>query len=415
MSVINQMLKDLDERQEQASTSAPEGYVPVQKKTNHLSVILLTVVVTLAIVASIYFFFENQRLKQDSLSEMPSLHAKQQNTQSIAKATDNTANQISSAGIETVNEKGTIGKLAEQRLEQEPAQHQQSVVPNAPVNHESQMISQISDDGQGKELASIKKPAGDKSSVKPAKLAVQQPQFESSSVTIKQEPTVDNTEQIKPIAEQAVKSSAPQEIIKEKPILSISRKQLTPKQLVVKKMQQAEQAILEKDIEGAEKLLEDILFLQPEHKPARKQLAALWFGRKATQPALNLLAQGISLDKNDGEFRMMQAKILLELNQYQAAFNALSPLQQANNVEYQFLLATVAQQVNNEKVALESYQRLIALQPYQGRWHLGLAIAQDKQENYKAASASYHQATQLGGLSESALNFARQRLQELGE
>jgi len=400
MSVINQMLKDLDERQEQTSTSAPEGYVPVQKKTNHLSIILLTVVVTLAIVASIYFFFENLRLKQTSLSEMPSVQAKQQNTQLSVKATNNSATQISSAGIKTVKEKESIGKLAEQKLVHEPVQHQQSKISRAPVNHESQMISQANEDDQ---------------KLEPAKLAVQQPQAESSSVTIEQEPTVDNAEQIKPIAEQTLKSLAPQEIIKEKPVLSISRKQLTPEQLVVKKMQQAEQAILEKDIEGAEKLLEDILFLQPEHKPARKQLAALWFGRKAMQPALNLLAQGISLDKNDSEFRMMQAKILLDLNQYQAAFNALSPLQQANNVEYQFLLATVAQQLDNEKVVLESYQRLIALQPYQGRWYLGLAIAQDKQENYKAASASYRQATQLGGLSESALSFAKQRLQELGE
>ena len=393
MSVINQMLKDLDERQEQTSTSAPEGYVPVQKKTNHLSVILLTIVVTLAIVASIYFFFENQRLKQASLIKTPSAQAKQQNTQPTAKATNNTVTHINSTGSETVKEKGTPAELAEQRLVQEPAQHQQTVVPNAPANYESQMTSQTNEDEQ---------------KLEPAKLALQQPQVESSSVTIEQEHTIDN-------AEQMPKSLAPQEIIKEKPVLSISRKQLTPEQLVVKKMQQAEQAILEKDIEGAEKLLEDILFLQPEHKPARKQLAALWFGRKAMQPALNLLAQGISLDKNNSEFRMMQAKILLELNQYQAAFNALSPLQQVNNVEYQFLLATVAQQVNNEKVALESYQRLIALQPYQGRWYLGLAIAQDKQENYKAASASYRQATQLGGLSESALSFAKQRLQELGE
>jgi MSHA biogenesis protein MshN len=200
--------------------------------------------------------------------------------------------------------------------------------------------------------------------------------------------------------------------------LKISRKQLSPSELTQQKISQAEQALVNKDIEKAERLFEDVLLILPEHKSARKQLAALWFGRKSFTPALNLLSQGIALSPKDTEFRLMQARIYLQLNRPQKAFNVLNRLSQVNdftNVEYQSLRASVAQQLNEFTAAAEAYQTLASIEPSTARWWLGLAVAHDSNSEFKQASVAYKEALTKMGLSDSAESFVRQRITELGE
>ena len=93
------------------------------------------------------------------------------------------------------------------------------------------------------------------------------------------------------------------------PSLTISRRKMSPQELAKQKFTQAEQAVLSDNINQAEQLLEEILLLEPNHKAARKQLAALWFGRQSYQAALNLLSQGIALSPQDSEYHLMQARI----------------------------------------------------------------------------------------------------------
>jgi len=207
-------------------------------------------------------------------------------------------------------------------------------------------------------------------------------------------------------------------IVASRSTLKISRKQLSPSELTQQKIKQAEQALVNKDINKAERLFEDALLILPEHKSARKQLAALWFGRKSFTPALNLLSQGIALSPKDTEFRLMQARIYLQLNRTQKAFNVLNRLSQVNdfsNVEYQSLRASVAQQLNEFTAAAEAYQTLASIEPSTARWWLGLAIAHDSNSEFKQASVAYKEALTKMGLSDSAESFVRQRITELGE
>ncbi len=200
--------------------------------------------------------------------------------------------------------------------------------------------------------------------------------------------------------------------------LKISRKQLSPGELAQQKIKRAEQALANNNIAKAESLFEDVLLIMPEHKSARKQLAALWFGRKAYTPALNLLSQGLAISPTDTEFRMMQARIYLQQNRTVKAFNVLNNLSQVNDVsdvEYQSIRASIAQQLNEFTAAAQAYKVLTDIEPSTGRWWLGLAVAHDSNSEFKQASFAYKEALTKMGLSDSAESFVRQRMTELGE
>ncbi|MCO4799926.1 MAG: tetratricopeptide repeat protein, partial [Colwelliaceae bacterium] len=142
---------------------------------------------------------------------------------------------------------------------------------------------------------------------------------------------------------------------------------------------------------------------------------ALWFGRQSYQSAINVLSQGIKLDPNDSEFRLMKARIYLNQGKTVEAVNTLKVLSLVKDVEYQALLASNAQQISQHETAKIAYKLLSTLEPNAGRWWLGLAVAYDSNSEFEHAKDSYAQALEKIDLSENARQFVRQRLQELGE
>jgi len=197
--------------------------------------------------------------------------------------------------------------------------------------------------------------------------------------------------------------------------MSVSRRQLTSEELVAQKLASAEKAVNTNDISKAEQLFEDVLIVDPKQKQARKKLAALWFGRKSYQQAINLLSQGISLDRSDAELRLLKARIHLQQGQYKAAYSTLKALSKNKQQEYQVMLANVSQKIEQYKSAIQAYKTLIDMQAHSGRWHLGLAIVYDKNSQFSLAVTEYALALTKPDLSIASAEFAKQRMQALGE
>lgn len=222
----------------------------------------------------------------------------------------------------------------------------------------------------------------------------------------------------KPIKAKPVKAKSIDPILVIAPTeskMSVSRRQLTSEELVAQKLVRAEKAIKTNDIIKAEQLFEEVLIVEPSHKQTRKKLAALWFGRKSYQQATNLLSQGISIDINDAELRLLKARIHLQQGQHKAAYNTLKPLSLLKQQEYQLMLANVSQQIEQYKSAIQAYKILIDMQAYTGRWHLGLAIVYDKNSQFSLAVTEYALALTKSDLSVASAEFAQQRMQVLGE
>ncbi|ALO36070.1 MSHA biogenesis protein MshN [Colwellia sp. MT41] len=197
--------------------------------------------------------------------------------------------------------------------------------------------------------------------------------------------------------------------------MSVSRRQLSADELAQQKFALAEKALAEKHIAKAENLLEDVLIIKPSDSQARKKLAALWFGRQAYQEAINLLSQGIALNGKDSSLREIQARIYLKQGQAIAALNTLKPLADLKDEQYQIMLANTAQHAQQHEAGIAAYKMLITMYPNKGRWQLGLAVLYDKNSQFSLASKAYKAALKNHDLSISSENFVKQRIQVIAQ
>jgi len=365
------MLKDLEQR-------APEqGQVPTPtvsvQKSSVLKVVLITVVVLLSLNALGFYIWNLQERVAKSES-------KQQKT----VRTENVDQTLAYQTKAVEQQKVTPQKIASQKLSSTDKE----------THHSAQ---QLSDENKVVTQQQKKKNVEQE----PIKKVAEPEKMQISTIA----PVVVESSAIEPLASEKVKVSK----------MTVSRRQLTSKELVVKKLASAEKSVNLNEIAKAEQLFEDVLIIDPNHKQARKQLAALWFGRKSYQQAVNLLSQGIAIDKQASDLRLMKARIHLKQGQSEAAYNALKPLASFEQEEYQVMLANVAQQTEQYPSAIGAYQLLIKMQPFSGRWHLGLAIVYDKNSQFSLAVNEYALALTKTNLSASSAKFAQQRMQALEE
>jgi len=390
MSVINQMLKDLDKRQDSTAASA-QGTVPVaQASKSPLMAIILTVIVTLAVVSVALLYVENKALKQDSITalERQSTDKKEINTGVVEKQGQEVVPVIKASSdiglVDIKQPKNDNNKLASTASVVTSTALQKN--PREPVSEPNLQTTEMGNTGK----------------VKPVKKVTES--IVSEIIT-----TAGAT------ASESSASSQPSTDSQNSASLSISRKKLSSTELAAKKMTQAEQAMLNNNVELAEQYFEEILLISPKHASARKQLAALLYGRQSIQEAINILSQGIQLTPDNSELRLMLARVYSEKGFNQQALNTLTPLADTPDVAYQSAIATSAQSLSAHQAAINAFSQLVTLEQGQSRWYLGLAVAYDRLGQYSQAVDAYQQAIFIGNLSESALTFAKQRTLELGE
>lgn len=383
MSVINQMLKDLDKRQsEQAGVT--NVAVPVQARMSGSKVLLIIVLVIIIFnvigILGWKLYSENQQLRtQVDNAAM----ASQAEKNAVEAVIDESANKTSAVTL-AVTEKPTAEIATANEILDEKAASVQAET--------SKIASKMVFDNKNVSVDIVEKITESEKSVD-----------ESAQVVV----TALNVAE--PVAAKSRQADEP------KSSLTISRTQLSPQALATNKIAEAEQAIERNDIVKAESLFEEVLLVMPEHQMARKQLAALWYGKKSYQNAVNLLSQGIALAPQAEEMRIMSARIYFEQGQPRQAYNILKPLSHSVNTELQALLANTAAELNEHDNAALAYGKLIALEPNVGRWWLGSAVSLDSLGKFVPARDAYKQAIALSNLSMSAMQFARQRLIELGE
>ena len=396
MSVINQMLKDLDQRQVEQSASIHNANIAnvTPHKSNKKIALMVILAILFLNVAGWYvwnLYHENQSLKE---------HKELQNEPSILNNNSIKVSQITKDNIESNHSAKVKGASNTPQSRVIKAEEK-------PITIASEQINSV-----------VSKPIV---ALKDKKIKqVSQPQNKSTSqdkkITHKAVSETGKTF-VTPIPKNT-RNSDVEEITEEnenKASLTISRSQLSPERLAQQKVERAEQAINNNEIQKAEKLFEDVLLILPEHKSARKQLGALWFGRKLYRPAVNLLSRGITLHPEDIDFRLMKARILLNQNSNTEAFNVLNGFAMAKDVEYQVLLANTSQLVKRNESVILAYQQLVDMEEHKGRWWLGLAVAFDRNSQFTEAKSAYKNALIKDDLSDGSDDFIRQRLNELGE
>ncbi|PHR84240.1 MAG: MSHA biogenesis protein MshN [Colwellia sp.] len=384
MSVINQMLKDLEQRTpEQGQAIMP---VAISHKPSTIKIVLISLTVLISLNFLGFYIWNLQE----------QIQAKQQVSSSelIVKETIQVQPQVSSSEL-----------IVKETIQVQPQVSSSELIVKETIQVQPQVSSS---ELIVKEKIQVQPHVSSSELIVKEKIQVQQ-QVSNGELIVKEKSQ-------RPVVKSELKTSVKKEIKKAKiSQMSVSRRQLTSAELVTQKLVRAEKSIKINDIIKAEQLFEEVLIIEPSHKQARKKLAALWFGRKSYQQATNLLSQGIALDRNDAQLRLLKARIHLQQGQHQAVYNTLKPLSLIKQQEYQVMLANVSQHIEQFKSAAQAYKILIDMQGYSGRWHLGLAIVYDRNSQFSLAVTEYTLALTKSDLSIASAEFAQQRMQALGE
>jgi MSHA biogenesis protein MshN len=370
MSVINQMLKDLDKRHSEQKNATNLAVSGLTKKSNTQLILVIVTAIIMLNVAGIFgwqLYSENQQLRMQVQQETIRLTT-EQNLVVMKK------NKISATKLAEAKTPTAMVALS---LPSPSAKDNNALVSNLQRKNENKANSMTANMTEKNAVA-----------VKPSQLEV-----------------ADNSIEPEPV----------NETLQAKSSLTISRTQLSPQALAANKISEAEQAMERNNLAKAEALFEEVLLVMPEHETARKQLAALWYGKKSYRDAINLLSQGIALAPPAQEMRLMTARIYYQQGQARQAYNILRPIKASNSAEIQTLLANTSAELNEHNSAITAYRKLITFEPDVGRWWLGVAVSLDSLGNFVPARDAYKQAIARNNLSSSAMKFARERLMELGE
>lgn len=176
--------------------------------------------------------------------------------------------------------------------------------------------------------------------------------------------------------------------------------------------QQAVLAVQSGQLMSALSLWQQVQQLSPQHPAA--YIAASQLFQQLGQPgrAQQQLQQAVSNGADSAEVRLLLAQYYAAVQQWQQA-DALLPAHfaLAQYPEYYGLKATVLQQLADNAAALNWFSQLIVQQPQQARWWLGAAIAYDQNGQLDQAVLHYRQALQWGdNLSADSRNYIQQRL-----
>lgn len=187
--------------------------------------------------------------------------------------------------------------------------------------------------------------------------------------------------------------------------LSSDEKSETEYRLAVDLMQKGRMA-------DAEKHLKLALNASEAHTQARELLAGLMLQQGHWRETQLLLEQGIDKVPAHYPFAQLLARIYVEHGAEQKALTVMEGSRRAagENPDYVAFLAALYQRAGKHAEAVKTYNEAVALSPQEGRSWLGLGISLEAMQDWNAAGAAYRRAIGSGTLDDKLLKYARQRL-----
>lgn len=376
MSVINQMLKDLDRRQQEAEGAAV--YVaPVRQQGWWMLVLTLLCTLALGILGWRTWIFWQQ-------SQRASLPAAQVEAPRTAPAVAPSAPLAVVATTQAVSSAAPVAKVPAASAESTAAIVAPSAAEQAPADE-----AVLAAEGNPEEAL------GDE--------------------------TIPSDEELQPdlYAELAAEQSAeeaPAPAAPRKPgILKIETVELSDAELATLAERKATTAMAKGRMEEAQDGYYEVLAHDPHNQGAREQLAGLLYGAGRLTEAAQVLEEGLRLDPAQADLRLLLARVAISGGDRQKALDWLTGYQPdiASNLDYYATWAGLAQELGQPVQASEMYVRLLRQQPDQGRWWLGLGVAEDGQGHRQRALDAYRNAQLHGNLGEASTQWLEQRIGQL--
>jgi MSHA biogenesis protein MshN len=157
------------------------------------------------------------------------------------------------------------------------------------------------------------------------------------------------------------------------------------------------------------------LRLSPRHTAARHALFGLLLQAKRTTEAEQLLEEALKTEPAQPGFAMAVARLQAERGDNAAALQTLQNAVQVSrsNADYLAFFAALLQREGRHAQAIEYYESALALAPRSGLWLLGLGMSLQAMNRTTEAQEAFRRARTSDGLTPELQAFADQRLRQL--
>ena len=392
MSLVNDMLRDLDQRRKESDGPAarikltPAGDYPRQERRNWVPAIALG----LAVIAS-GLGYTWMQMNQSSTP--------QQIATTVAPVTINDA----------INEEGTpVAEVAVPDAVPEP----QSVAPAAPAANaavnETSLLEVVSDvppiPEQLQELAAL--PSTDEL------VAAAGPTASVASVVT---PSVPAASVSNPGAPAASVRNPDRSAFATEPVKDTNEP--SPEQRDTLVVQEALRLLANNQPTAAYTRLEQHLLDNPYAHQSRETYAKFLMNSGDVHSALALVDSGLGLAPNHSGFKKVKARLLITAGEIQTAVELLQSRAPAvaRDLEYHEILASAQLASRDFEGAALSYTSLVQQDQTQGKWWYGFAASQDALGNNTAARQAYTRAVEKPNLSTNLRRRSQDRLTALGQ
>ncbi len=153
----------------------------------------------------------------------------------------------------------------------------------------------------------------------------------------------------------------------------------------------------------------------PAHMGARQGLFGMMIDAKQYAEAEQVIQEGLQLNPGQIGFAMALARLQLDRGNTQAAVDTLqkSLAHAQNNPDYLSFLAALLQRQKRHSEAVDLYLIALRQQPQTGAWLMGLGISLQALNRNAEAQEAYRRAKSSGNLNSDLQAYIDQRLSEL--
>jgi len=149
-----------------------------------------------------------------------------------------------------------------------------------------------------------------------------------------------------------------------------------------------------------------------QHSASRQLLVKLLLEAKQPEEAIQVLRDGLLVQPAHTGWAMTLARLQVDRGDLAGAWQTLDHASPAagNNADFQGFAAHVLQRLGRQKDAAERYQAATRLSPGEGRWWLGLGLAFEAEGRSTESREAFLRAKQCGNLSAELSAMVEQKL-----
>lgn len=193
-------------------------------------------------------------------------------------------------------------------------------------------------------------------------------------------------------------------------------RELSPQQRAESEYRKALALVQQGRVNEAIDSLNQAVQLDNQHSAARQTLIGLLVEARRFGEAERRLQEGLGLDRAQPELAMTLARLQVERGDTDAAIETLERTQSAaaDRADYHGFMAALLQREGRHREAIEHYRQALR-RASSAVWQMGLGISLQAENRFQEAREAFNRAKAANTLSPELQAFVDQRLRQLGQ